>query len=146
MATRAVEITDPRTVDGDTEQVLEATRLQATDVAQVTATMVDDLEWATRNVVMDDAMELDRLDGLPSYAVGTPAEGGRDPLSFWEVSDEAGLLARIRGAVGVLLKLTQDLRTLRDIPLADRYKREEAVAPLPPADPEGVTAMLPGPA
>lgn len=139
MATRAVEITDPHTVDGDTEQVLETTRLDATDVTKINMTMVDDLEWATRNAVMDDAMELDKMDGLPSYAVGNPAEGGRDPHSFWEVSDEAGLLARIRGAIGVVLRLVDDLRKLRAVPLADRYKHEEAAAPLKPVDAQGTT-------
>lgn len=135
MATREVEITDPHDVDGDTEAVLEAARSQAADVGEVNMTMVDDLEWATRNAVMDDAMELDRLDGLPSYAVGVPAEGGRDPVSFWEESDEAGITARLRGAVGVLVRLVENLRTLRERPLADRYKREEAVENL--TDPKG---------
>lgn len=120
MPTEIVQYDDPREFDGDTEAVLAYAQDQADKVATLALRMVEDMEWAARNALMTDALELDKLDHLPSYAWGTPSEGGRDPLQYWIESREAGMINRLRGAVGVVVRLLADIREARAVPLAER--------------------------
>lgn len=99
----------------DVESVLQFAMQQGEDVAALAQRMTDDLKWATTNAVMQDAVELDRLDKIPSHA-----DPVRDPFTFYEHSREAGLIARAQGAARVLANIIRQLQELREVPLSER--------------------------
>lgn len=121
--THRIELDDPRDLDGEPFEVAREAVVQLAQALRELLPHVERVEAQLRNARMSDALELDSSELLVAYPEAVDDDGflegtcedgpclrpAEDPVFFYELTEDAGLIARLIGALKLALELAERL-------------------------------------